>query len=59
MEYNILKSQDNEELVKLVNEAITNGWQIVGRHTVVQGNDRYYKEWSQTMVKEIKPGHID
>jgi len=59
MHYDILLAGKAEELVKLVTEKIKQGWTPVGGHTVIQGNSRYYKEWSQTMVKEIKPGHID
>jgi hypothetical protein len=52
MNYTIITAKSAEELIKLVNEKLKegNGWETVGSHTVIQGNDRYDKEWSQTLI---------
>jgi hypothetical protein len=52
MNYTIITANSAEELINLVNEKLKcgEGWETVGSHTVTQGNDRYYKEWSQTLI---------
>ena len=71
MEYKILVGESPNELTRLVNEKLNDGWTILGSHQVVirREQNRYsgsqhmdtlnQLEYTQTIMKEFKPNVIE
>ena len=64
MEYKILSSRSPQELTRKVNEHLTDGWELIGGHSVVEVHrinrysgtqhmdTRIEVEYSQTIIKK-------